>query len=94
MTWTMIHCDFPSFEDAEAAKQYMQEKRAQQAAKEAEREQFITTEQRDGFWIATLAGDWRQGTGITQERAIGDLWLMYSHEIIEKIQHGGQNGEA
>lgn len=90
MTWTPIHCHFPTFENEEEARAYMAEKKAAQAKKVTEREQFITTEQRDGAWIATLVGDWRQGIGITQERAIGDLWLMYSHEIIERIQSGGQ----
>lgn len=38
------------------------------------------------FWVARLVGDWREGTGTTEERAIGDLWLMYAHEIIEKCR--------
>jgi len=38
------------------------------------------------FWVARLVGNWREGIGITEERAIGDLWLMYAHEIIEKCR--------
>jgi hypothetical protein len=105
MTWTHIHCHFPTFENEEAEHAYMQEKLAEQATKEAEREQFIVTEQRayppheltarekrrktpppTHFWVARLVDDWREGTGDTEERAIGDLWLMYSHEIIERIK--------
>jgi hypothetical protein len=85
MTWTMIHCDFPTFKTEEEVKAYM-EKKVKQAKEKAEREQVIVTKQQDDAWIATLAGDWRSGTGTTEERAIGDLWLMYSHEIIERIQ--------
>jgi len=84
MTWTMIHCHFPTFENEEEARKYEEERQAKYAALVAERERVIVTKQQDGAWIATLVGDWRSGTGITEERAIGELWLMYSHEIILK----------
>jgi hypothetical protein len=105
MTWTPIHCHFPSFENEEAAKKDMEEREAAHAKRVAEREQIILTEQRayppheltarekrrktpppTHFWVARLMGDWREGTGDTEERAIGDLWLMYSHEIIERCK--------
>ncbi len=88
MTWDMIHCDFPIFESEAAEITYMQEKEVAHAKKVAEREQFIMTEKRleHDDWLAHLVGDWRCGHGNTEERAIGDLWLMYSHEIIERIQ--------
>jgi hypothetical protein len=85
MTWTHIHCHFP--ESEEEANAYLAERQARQAERVAEREQVITTTKRnDGVWIATLVGDWRQGHGSTEERAIGDLWLMYAHEIIQKCK--------
>lgn len=84
MTWTHIHCDLPIFESAEEADKDFEERQARHAERVAEREQVITTQQRDGAWIATLVGDWRSGTGITEERAVGELWLLYGPEIIVK----------
>ena len=42
MTWTMIHCHFPTFETEEEVHAYLEEKQAKYAAKVAEREQYIT----------------------------------------------------
>ena len=90
MTWTHHECHLPIFESEEAEKKYMEEEEAAQTKRVAEREQFIMTEQRPAMlgdnWLAHLVGDWRCGHGVTEERAIGNLWLMYSHEIIERIR--------
>ena len=85
MTWTHIHCDLPIFESTEEANKYLEERQARHAARVAEREQVIVTTKRDdGVWIANLVGDWRCGAGATEERAVGELWLMYGPEIIAK----------
>ena len=86
MTWTHIHCDLPVYGSEEAEK-YIQHREAWSVA---EREQVIVTTQQGSGWIATLAGDWRSGTGATEERAIGELWLLYAHEIIEKCKALGK----
>jgi len=89
MSWTHMHCDLPIFESAEAQNKYMEERQAKHAALVAERERIITLENRPApynDWLAHLVGDWRSGHGNTVESAIGDLWLMYSHEIIEKCR--------
>ncbi len=86
-------CHLPIFESEEEEMKHLEKKRARHALRVAEREQIITTLRRPyphqgltDMWYASLVGDWRTGTGDTEEQAIGNLWLMYAHEIIEKCK--------